>query len=120
MKTQTMTEQEKYLEEITIVKSQLKKSGYQISDNYAEKNLENGWVVSVILGKNLKQSSKVSAKNINIPYDGHLQYNELFKDTDIKCTPYYVRNQSAYKSPNHIANGWATLLELRIIEKLSK
>ena len=114
-----MTEKrKKYLETIAIVKEQLKKNGYQINDNYAKKNLDNGWIMHVSLAKNENQNSKVSAKNIS--YNNHLDCIDLFKDSEIKCTPSYIRNETAYKVPTYTANGWADLLQMRIEEKLSK
>ena len=98
--------------------NQLQSKGYTIRANrYAQKNVGNGWYVTVDLKKNTVDAGHLFQLK---PREGHMCYdytktNHLGIDIrGVKVGKNYVRNEEAHKSPGYMVIGWAELLENRL------
>lgn len=100
------------------IKEALKAKGYSIRvDRYLQKNLGNGWYVTVDT-----KSNAVEAVNYleSDDRDGHRVYDytrsnhKRFQREGITANKGYVRNRGAHSVPNHIVEEWADLLEYKL------
>jgi len=96
----------------------LKSKGYTVrADRYLQKDLGNGWYVSVDAKKNTVDAGHLYQSK---PRENHMVYDYTKTNhigisiPGVKVVKNYVRNEESHKAPEHMVVGWAELLERRL------